>query len=97
MKLDDNFRIEEDAYCWTLVERLKPRKKKDTEEVKVDANGEIVYNEERTYHGTLAQALTKYLDLSLKGSEQVRDVLTRLREAEKRIETATAGVRRRAA
>ena len=86
--LDDDFYIEEDVCSWNLVQKLSPAKDKEGNE-KLDENGKPVWNTDKSYHPTLGTALSWYLNQCLRGSESLLHVLTRINEAEARIEKIT--------
>lgn len=86
--LDDDFYIEEDICSWNLVQKTSPAKDKDGVE-KFDENGEVIWNTDKSYHPTFGTALSWYLNQCLRGSKSLQDVLTRLSEAEARVEKIT--------
>jgi hypothetical protein len=82
--LDDEYAVESDTYCWIL----KSRKATGTISDKAGSTnfGKEIIRENVTYHGSLKQALTVYLDESLRDSSTVREVVERITDAIKRIE-----------
>lgn len=79
IKLDKNYRIEEDAHSWNLVYEGKGPVNPKTGKPKK------LYD--ISYHANLKQALSTYLDKSLKGSTELQGVLARLSEVEQRIQS----------
>lgn len=74
MKIDDNYTIESDKYCWVL-------KYKSEGEINPNTGKKILSTNE-TYHPTIKAALKKYMDSKLKDSDTVENVLERLNEVE---------------
>ena len=77
IKLDDNYRIEEDAHNWTLIYEAEGDVNPNT--------GKRTVSRDASYHANLGQALTVYLDKNLKGSTDILDVKNRLLEVEQRL------------
>ena len=79
IKLDDNFTIEKDQYCWTL-------KYKNTK-TNIDKDGESkeITSSWSTYHPTIQMALKKYCDSILKIAESIRDVIILLNKVHDKI------------
>lgn len=76
MKIDKNYTASSDTYGWTLTFS------EERERTKKDGTKEIYMYEDHSYHATLKQSLIRYLDLRLKGSEDVKEVLKRIEEVE---------------
>jgi hypothetical protein len=77
MKLDENYRIEQDAANWILIYESEGDVNPKT--------GKRSISRDVSYHANLRQALTVYLDKNLKGSTDILDVKNRLVEAERKI------------
>jgi len=73
MKLDDNYSIDTDG-AGTILNFQQPRQR--------EKNGEMVdfIHKDSWYFLNLQQALNKYLDLKLEGSEDVKDCLKKIEE-----------------
>ena len=80
IKLDEFYTVEDDTNCWTLTYKKATGKTSET-------TGDPTYTVKPTYHANLRQALSKYLDESLKGSSSLDEVLNRITEVEARIES----------
>ncbi len=76
--LDEQYRIEAEPACWSLIYEVPTGKVSPT-------TGEPTFSRDASYHANLKQALTKYLDESLKESSSLVDVLERLKAAEQNI------------
>lgn len=88
IQLDEHWRIEPDAACWQLRYEKQGAINKKTNKpslTKVDS-----------FHATLTQALTVYLDESLKACAFAEDLLARIKELEAKIEKAVGGIKRHA-
>lgn len=80
IRLDDNYRIEEDSCSWNLIYEKEGDINPKT--------GKPIISRDASYHANLKQALTWYLHLSQSGSETLQDAIRAISEAEKRIEKA---------
>ena len=81
MKLDDNYLLVYDESNVVLrYEENRVRIKKDM------TKEPYLFNEDR-YYPTVKSALKAYLNISLKGSKSIEDVIDRIRRAEKMIST----------
>lgn len=77
MKIDEEYYIEIDSLCWTLIyERTKYNEEK----------GKNITTTNRTYHSSLKQALNTYVDSALKPVPDVTMVIKALGEMETKIE-----------
>ncbi len=85
MKLDEFFTVEPDTACWVLTQRVSEARDKDGVRKLDKITKEPLWNEDASYHANLKQALVKYLDLSLKGSDDAQAILNRIKEVEERI------------
>ena len=74
MKIDENYSVEQDTHCWVL--------KFEKEGELNERTGKNTIHSEEWYHPTLKSALKKYMDVKLKGSEALCDVIQRLNEVE---------------
>ena len=85
IKLDDNYKVYPDTACWILayekVGNVNPKTGKPT----------ITSN--TSYHATLVQSLSAYLDKCLEPADSIQSVINRISEAEQRIEKAVGGVK----
>lgn len=85
IKLDDEFTVQSDPHCWILIRvsfgNINPKTGKPKRSVAT------------LYFPNLKTALAEYLDWSLKGSSEVRELFTRLCDAEHKIELALKVVR----
>lgn len=79
IRLDDFYTVDDESACWSLTYRKEGDINPTT--------GKPSISTDVSYHANLKQALTKYLDESLKGSESLHSVLSRISEVEQRIET----------
>ena len=77
MRIDDNYTIESDKYCWVL------RYKKEGEFN--EATGKRKLSMDETYHPTVKAALKKYMDAKLKGSGAISELIERLENIEQLI------------
>ena len=77
MKLDENYTIDSDKYCWILrykkVGDINPKTNKPT------------VSTDETFHPTIKSALVRYCDSANKGSETISEVLMRIGELNDRI------------
>jgi hypothetical protein len=76
MKLDENYRIETDAYNYTLVYECKKfdqLKKKE------------IHSKAEWHYPELKHALVKYMNESLKTCESIKEVFLKIDELEKKI------------
>jgi len=73
MKLDNNYSIDTDG-AGTILNFQQPRQR--------EKNGEMVdfIHRDQWFFLSLPQALNKYLDLKLEGSEDVKDCLNKIEE-----------------
>ena len=79
MKLDDNYRLVYDENNVVLrYEENRVRIKKD------ETKEPYLFNEDR-YYPTVKSALKAYLNISLKGSRSIEDIISRIEKAEKMI------------
>lgn len=84
MKLDKFYTVEPDASCWVLnYEKVGPDK---------NDKGELITSRNTSYHANLKQALSKYLDNTLKPCSTVEAVINRIDEVEEMILTDVATV-----
>jgi len=74
IQLDEFYRVEHDAACWTLVYEKHGDINPNT--------GKPKTSRDAAYFPNLKQTLIRYLDESLKGSTEVLDVINRIREVE---------------
>lgn len=79
IQLDSKTSIRSDAHCWMLVRTITRKAK--------EGGGENEYYT-ATYHPTLSATLQKYVDEELKASESVKELLSRLRDVDRRLEEA---------
>lgn len=77
MKLDKDYSIKRDQYCWMLVYEhtgdINPETNKPTKTIK------------RTYHGNIKQAIDKYIDNQLIPCEDILEVKKKLEELNQNI------------
>ena len=73
IKLDDRYSIDRDNYCWML----KYREEKGVSE----KTGKVKVSERTTYHATLQQTLSEYVDSSIRVAESVSELKERLEGA----------------
>lgn len=69
IKLNDNYRIEKDAYSWTLIfseEREKENKKTLLKE-------KFIF-EDKWYYPDIKQVLNKFIDLDCKDAESIKEL-----------------------
>ena len=78
IKLDDEFTVQSDPYCWVLTREafgeINPRTGKPKRSVHT------------SYFPDLKTALAEYLDLSCKPSSEVLEMIARLAAAQEKIE-----------
>lgn len=77
IKLDEEFSLEQDKFCWMLNFRREG-------EINPETLKPIV-SSKTTYHGSLKFALLNYMDECLKPADSVKDLLVRLNMVENRI------------
>ncbi len=80
IKLDDNYEIINDSYSFTLLfkePRIKTNKKTLLEE-------SFIF-EDKWYYPRLSDCLTKYLELTLKECEEIKEIDIRLNTIESKI------------
>lgn len=78
MRIDEFYTLTNDSNGWTL--------KFEEFTGKLTKNGNPSKKTHTTYHGTLLQALTRYLDDCLKASESVEEIHQKIEEALVKIE-----------
>lgn len=79
IKLDEDYRIYRDQYCWALIYEHKGEINPETGKPRTTIR--------RTYHGTVKQAGLKYLDEVLTGHESLEKMLKQLEATEKALLT----------
>lgn len=81
LKLDEDYRIEKDQYCWTLVYEhfgdINP------------ATGKRTRTINRSYHGTIDQVLKKYVDNCCKVPDDITSLLGTLEKLNQSIDLLT--------
>jgi hypothetical protein len=87
IKLDNQFTVQSDPYCWILTRERFGEINPET--------GRPRRSHNVSYHPDLRTALSMYLDLCSKASSEVLEVLTRLSTAERNIEVALERLERR--
>ena len=80
IKLDENYTVEHDTYCWTL--KFKKEKEVTDEETK---QTKVVVSKNESFHASLKDALKKYADQSLKIEGSVFDLISKIKDLEKLI------------
>ena len=74
MKIDENYNLEPDKYCWVLRYRKEGEINPDT--------GNRILSTDETYHPSIKLALKKYMDSKLKGCESLLEISERINEVE---------------
>lgn len=72
MKIDENYTIEPDAYCWIL--------KYEEKTGRLNKKGREVITSKEWFVPTLASGLKRYSDESLKKCKELSDVLNKQKE-----------------
>jgi hypothetical protein len=87
IKIDDEYTIESDAASWNLLYKSPTGKVSEK-------TGEPTFSESVSYHANLAQACSSYLNERPKGSATLKDILERLKDAERAVINACTGITR---
>lgn len=77
MKIDSEYTLESDKYCWVLKYAKEGDINPDT--------GKVIISRNETYHPSVKSALKRYMDAKTKDCKRVEDVLNRLNEVEETI------------
>jgi uncharacterized protein YcgI (DUF1989 family) len=85
IKLDDEYTIESDSASWNLHYCAPTGKMSKT-------TGEPTFSTDVSYHATLAQACSFYLNERPKGSTSLTEILERLNQAERAVIGACRGI-----
>jgi len=78
MRLDENFTLENDTNCWTLVYAKISDQLND--------KGNPIVSRGQTYHGSIKAALISYCDKALKPCESIVETLEKIDILEKKIQ-----------
>ena len=87
IKLDDEYTIESDSASWNL-HYCSPTGKVSKK------TGEPTFSTDVSYHATLAQACSSYLNNRPKGSTTVSEILDRVTDAERAVIAACRGIKK---
>lgn len=79
MQLDENYYLDSDSNQWIL-------RKEEVTDTFNEKTGKYMMNKDTWYFPKITQALSRYLDDTLKGSENVTTVLERIKEVEESIQ-----------
>lgn len=77
IKLDENFTIEHDTFCWTL----KFQKENEVPDKKNGGTKKVITKNE-TYHPSIRSALSKYCDSCLKIDGDASRLIDKINELE---------------
>jgi hypothetical protein len=80
MKLDDNYTIKADPYCWVLEATFI---KMGTDK---EGNAKEITSTEKWYPATFKQAVLTYIDETLKEVPEINAILDKLNELERKLD-----------
>ena len=84
MRIDDNFSIETDGACATLVRTEYSVHDKDIKMLNVK-KGDPKVKTSKTYHLNVEMALKRYLSYKIDGAESISDIVNQIDDAMKNI------------